>query len=237
MVSRIYSKTRCGKVVEPGKPDPIPTPYEVLEDKNQTNVTVPVIVGQKETSNTGRSPTKPELFNVILGQELDFDFNPTKNIDIKFKVELVNKVLNQRYYFNTKYYQYLRDTRIIRTLDDKVRVKLNFNVMLVNPRWLYFIISVCQLNLLNFINEEDTETVIRLVAEYLSLKCNISFRVQTIRGRIIRTVGNKIVERIDIDLTSTSFSSELEILLARANIILTKDGFCSGSALPQYPGL
>lgn len=108
--------------------------------------------------------------------------------------------------------------------------------MLVNPRWLYFILSVCQLNLLGYIGKDKSEYIISIVAEYLSLKCNIRYKVSKLRSLFQRSIDGKIVEQIYVELTSTQFDSELEIMLAKANIFLTKDGFSSGAALPKFTG-
>lgn len=133
----------------------------------------------------------------------------------------MKRIIKQKYYFDPKYYNWDVNTRIIYSLDQRVGIQLNFNFTLIDSRYLFFILSLMQLEILGLISGNDKDKLISIVADYLSLKVSYSKKQRFAFFR--RIVNGKEVERSILILTSEEYSKVVETWLVRTGFYL-KDG-------------
>lgn len=119
------------------------------------------------------------------------------------KLVLIKEIIDKHYYFDPKFYNFDFKNRMLYTEDRRVQLQLNFNFVNINIKYLYFIVSVMELNLLEIIDLEKRNEVINIVAKYLQLK--MSFRSRQKWGIFRKFVNGKEVKRITIILSDEEF--------------------------------
>lgn len=170
-----------------------------------------------------------DILNIHFNPNFNFkfsgklEFNPKFVVNPRYKIYLINKVINEHYYFDPIYFKWDAGNRVIYTIDDKIQLRLNFNFVLIDQRYLFFILTLMQLDLLNVITEAQSRRLIELICGYL----NIKFEYRYLKKKVVfkRFVGGKEIERIECDLTSEEFEKEVLAQLSKLRISYSNNGF------------
>lgn len=159
--------------------------------------------------------------NFNFGLEMDFDLKLL--FDPKFKFKIIKLVFDKKYYFSPKYYNYDAKKRIIYTPDSLINIQLNLNLLNLDQRFIFLILSILQLNSLGLINSSKSNDAITLICDY----CNLKFRYKYHKRFAIlqRLVNGKEVERITLVLTDEQFLKEFESGLSRFKVSFDTKGF------------
>jgi hypothetical protein len=117
--------------------------------------------------------------------------------------------LKKKFYFNPKFYNWNTNFRIVFSPKFNITLKLNFDFSKLNVEYLFFILSVLQLNVLGIITDDATDDYLsHFVGSYMSL----SYRrvKKSFTQRLIRKVNGKVVEEVMVELTSEEFEREIK---------------------------
>lgn len=155
------------------------------------------------------------------GHELEFLESLEYDSDVRLKYLLL--ILKENYYFDPKYYNFDTSDRIIYTLDSKIGIQLNFDFLSIDKRYLYLIMSVMQLNLLEILDNDSCDNYIEIIAAYLNLKVEYQYKQKF--AFFQRLVNGKEVERKVLVLTSEEFNSSIVNRIAKMRNIHTHFGF------------
>lgn len=122
----------------------------------------------------------------------------------EYRYKLLTDILVKGYYFDAKYYNFDFAKREIYTLDRSIVLRLNLNFMEINEEHLFFIMSVIQLDLLKILDRDETETILEIMSNYLSLKFEYKFKRNT--AIFTRILGGKVVEQCILVITDEEFN-------------------------------
>jgi hypothetical protein len=147
---------------------------------------------------------------------LSIDIDPRIIMNHRTNVVLIDEIIQKHYYFDPKYYNFDFKNRILYSKDRLIELKLNFNFVNINKKYLYFILSVMELNLLGLIKESERNEVISIVAKYLELK--ISYKYKKRLNILRKFVNGREKERIVIILTSEEFSESTTSALIKLQL-------------------
>jgi hypothetical protein len=136
----------------------------------------------------------------------------------------LEKVLVEKFYFNSDYYKIDIASRIVYTHDFSVAIKLNLDVLKIDKELIYFILSMMQLNLLDLVSRADTQSVIlELVSIHSKLKAE--FRSKKKFAFFQRWLNGQELEKWILVLTDEEYSSDFETILTKLKIKRTGYGF------------
>lgn len=184
----------------------LPDNLDDEEDENKTKY-----IEVTEDNLPPKSTVKTKTL-IKFGQPIDLDIR--YKTDLKVKFDVVSKIIINKCYFDPKYYKFDPVKRIIYSIDNSVLLHLNFNFVLVDLKYLYFIMSVMQLNVLGLLNDDDTKRHINVISEYLSLKMKIKFQKRF--AKISRLVLGREIESITLELTDEEFMAEFNRQILRS---------------------
>jgi hypothetical protein len=181
----------------------------------------------EETNNLNPSPEVNidkfiNEFHLNFNPEFKFkfsgkiDFNPKFVYKPEYKIYIIKKVLVEHYYFDPKYYNFDVSKRILYTIDRHILLKLNFNFILINEEYLYFILSVLQLNLLGIIENDRCSKYLEIISKLISAELRLKYEYR--KASFIKFVRGKEIERIECELTSKEFDAEIRAQIARMNV-------------------
>lgn len=216
-------QTIFGKVDSPIKPTMYRKPVKDSIPSLPVNTTIP------KSLKVSESPPKDDKTSNIkqefkFGNQIDLDIELIQ--DPVYRLKLIKLIFKKYCYFNPKYFNFDVKTRMIYTLDQKISIQLNLNFMNIDQRYIFLILSVLQLNLLELVDNKDTEKTLELICEYINLKWKY---VSRSRFAFFRKILNGVeVERWTLVLTDEEFTSEIEAQLIRSKIKLTEKGFSKG---------
>lgn len=187
---------------------------------------LPVNSTLTKSLKVSKSPPKDDKTSKLkqelkFGNQIDLDIELIQ--DPVYRLKLIKLIFKKYHYFNPKYFNFDVKTRMIYTLDQKISIQLNLNFMNIDQRYIFLILSVLQLNLLELVNNKDTEKTLELICEYINLKWKY---VSRSRFAFFRKFLNGVeVERWTLVLTDEEFTSEIEAQLMRSKIKFTEKGF------------
>jgi hypothetical protein len=219
----------AGKVERPVISKPRPEiirlgKYETEKENNSTGIPdIGIEVIEENYPPKASSDESSEFGDSI-------EFSPELNVDLNVKLKIVERIIKRKYYFNPKYYKVNVIKRTICTIDDSITLKLNFNFLLIDVRYLYYMISLIQLYLLKLINKDERDRLLSIVVESLKLKMKYKYGR---RIALFSRIENGIeTERITLELTSTEFTKEFEHQLTKLDLKYnTHTGFSRKNAL------
>lgn len=137
----------------------------------------------------------------MFGRPISFDpdilFNEEK---LKNTLELI---LKYKCYFKPEYYRIDVDNRRMMSVDGRIRIQLNFQFLSIDEKYLYFLMSILQLDLIGVLQDTETEEYLTIISKLLSLNCELKHRRKVAWLRILRR-GFLIEERF-LTLTDTEF--------------------------------
>jgi hypothetical protein len=164
-------------------------------------------------------------FNPKIGMEFKgkLEFNPRFINRNEYRIYLIRQIISEKYYFDPKYFDFDVKRRTLFTRDFRIELKLDFNFIIINQEYLFFILSVMQLNLLGIIERDRTEKLIEIIAKYLSIKISMNYKYKSVS--LIRFVGGKEIDRIECTLRSEDFEKEILSQITKILIRWTPSGF------------
>lgn len=169
----------------------------------------------------------PPKNNSFINRKFEFggtiELNPKFIMDRRTQLTTVNNIIRKHFYFNPVYYNFDLQRRTLYTKDNQIQLKLNFNFIGIDQRYLYFIMSVMQLNLLEYIGNSKRDEVISIVAKYLELKMEYKYRRKW--GIFQKFINGKEVKRIVMTLTSKEFNNSMSLALLDLQISHNARGF------------
>jgi hypothetical protein len=214
-LSYTYAGFQAGKVDKevPVEEDPIVkerkfpeiTASDVLEmarliDETKADETPPIEYGSGKY-------IKPKF---KFGDPIDFDSRLL--YDKQIRKEILFKIVKQKCYFDPKYFSFNYNDRSIYTLDQAKIIRLDFDFIKADLRYVFFILSVMQLELLELVGSEDCDKLVKMASFYLKVKFEYSRRKRSVF--YARYVNGIEIERRLLILTSEEFNSELESMIA-----------------------
>lgn len=152
--------------------------------------------------------------SLVFGNPIQFD--PSLLLEFSGRFKIVNDIVRKKCFFDSKFYRFDSNSRIIYSPDSIVGLKLNFNFVSVDTRYLLFILSVMQLNVLKLITDENCHDLIELYASYLKLEFEYSKRRKF--AYFSKFINGKEVERRVLILTDEEYSSSIRSELAHIKL-------------------
>jgi hypothetical protein len=185
-----------------------------LPDENE-------LVTEKLPPEVVQKVTKSDTKEFKFGGELKI--SPSFQLDVSGKLELFFKVFKKKYYLGPSFFLFDASKRIIYTQDKSIIMRMNFNFINIDHRYLYFIMTILQMRLLGVATNQQSEEYINLVAEYLSLKVKYKYSNRIVS--ITRSLFGVETEKVVLVLTSEQFNKEVENQIFRAHIKFDSKGF------------
>jgi hypothetical protein len=175
--------------------------FDSKEDENVTNSSIADTVLNLPPKSGKIAKSKFKFGNSIL-------FDPKIDMDLDVRLKIVTDIIERKYFFDPKYYRFDIGSRIICTNDGTVGLMLNFNFILVDSRYLYYLLSILQLHVLGLLKKEEVDSLFSLTSQHLGVKWRYAKRK---RFHIIkRLINNREVESIVIILVDEEFSVQFE---------------------------
>lgn len=162
---------------------------------------------------TDKSETKFEM-DVDLEGYINIE-NDKLDSDV-YKNEITSKILSRKYIFNPNYYYQDSNRRLIYTIDNKIHLTLNFNIININFMALYYIMSLCQLLLLECIDKDFFERILELTVENINLKVKFMYNRRIFR--MLKFVNNEKVRDVTLIVTSEEFETLVDSQISKLRV-------------------